>query len=328
MDRPPLLVFVTVDTEIWPFTSSWRETALKEETQRYIEGLTRGGSYGLPYQMDLMGRHGLKGIFFTEALFACEMGIEPLRRIVDMVQMARHDVELHLHTEWLAKMTQNILPGRTGTNIKDFSEEEQTILLARGLRNLRDAGAERVSAFRAGNFGASLDTLRALARNGIVYDTSYNVCYLGHSCEIRTPEPLLQPSRIGGVYEFPVTHFRDYPGHFRPVQLCACSFAETEHALNQAWARGWHSLVIVSHSFELLKRRIRPGHPSLPDRIVINRFERLCEFLGRNRDRFQTSSFKDIEPAHIPAAQPARGLQSRIDRTALRYMEQALSQIV
>jgi hypothetical protein len=54
-------------------------------------------------------------------------------------------------------------------------------------------------AFRAGSYGANFDTLRALARNGILYDSSHNTCYLGYTCEMRTPNLLLQPKKIDGV---------------------------------------------------------------------------------------------------------------------------------
>jgi len=326
--RSKLLVLLTVDTEIWPFTPNWRERGLEEEVARYIDGVTESGSFGVPYQLERLSRSGLKGVFFVESLFMCEVGPAILRRIVSMVQERGHDVELHLHTEWLARMSRSILPGRTGQNMRQFTEAEQTTLIARGLENLRACGAGPVSAFRAGNFGANHDTLRAVARNGIPIDTSLNASCLRLECDLATSEPVYQPGRMGGVYEFPVTNFRDFPGHFRPAQLCAASSSEMERMLEQAWERGWHSFVWVSHGFELLKRRIRPGRPSLADRIAVRRFDRLCDFLAANRDRFQTVGFGDIDLEAIPGEQPRQPLRSGLARTAARFAEQALSQII
>ena len=209
----------------------------------------------------------------------------------------------------------------------EFTEDEQVALLSLGLANLRVAGAENVCAFRAGNYGANFDTLRALARVGIRYDTSLNPCYLDATCRMRTPEPLLQPADLYGVREYPVSYFRDGPGHSRHAQLCSCSARELRGALLQAWEAGWESFVIVSHSFERIGRRKQTATAPRPDRIVIGRFERLCEFLGNNRDKFHTATFSELGPAPAPEA-PPRALRSRVDRTAGRMAEQMVRRLV
>ena len=150
-----LNVFITVDTEVWPRTPGWRESGLKKDMLRDIYGATTAGEYGLPYQMDVLDAHGLKAVFFVESLSACAAGLGPLREIVAMVQARGHEVQLHIHTEWLKWMNPSILPGRTGQNIKDFTEDEQTLLIGRALENLRAAGAVDACAFRAGNYGAT-----------------------------------------------------------------------------------------------------------------------------------------------------------------------------
>ncbi|HYT94640.1 MAG TPA: hypothetical protein VEL76_38345, partial [Gemmataceae bacterium] len=261
-----LNVFVTVDTEAWPFTPDWRASRLEQDIRRDVFGETGDGAFGLNYQLDLLNTHGLKAIFLVEALFACAVGLEPLRRIVELIQGKGHEVQLHLHTEWLQWLDPSPLPGRTGRNMKDFSEEEQAILIARGAENLRSCGVRDLCAFRAGNYGANFDTLRALARNGLRYDTSHNTCYLDAECGMRTPRPFLQPCVVNGVWEFPISFFRDWPGHYRHAQVCACSAQEIEAALMQAWRRGWYSFVLVAHSFELLKRHPWSTTPARPDR--------------------------------------------------------------
>jgi peptidoglycan/xylan/chitin deacetylase (PgdA/CDA1 family) len=323
-----LKVFLTVDTEVWPFTTNWRESRLSQEIDHYIYGATSEGQFGLLFQMDLLNEYGLKAVFFVEALFACDIGLEPLRKIVRIIQDRGHEVQLHLHTEWLATMNKSILPGRIGQNLKDFSQDEQAQLIERAIQNLRACGVHNLCAFRAGNFGSNFDTLHALSRNGILYDTSYNTCYLDSSCGIRTSEVLLQPKQIHGVYEFPVSFFRDYPGHYRHTQLCACSWQELENSLLAAYERGWYSFVLVSHSFELLKRRNQFGKPPQRDSIVLKRFERLCRFLAHNRDKFRTTRFSEISPDTIPAAVPSQPLTSSIYYTARRWTEQLVTRVL
>jgi hypothetical protein len=322
-----LNVFLTVDTEVWPRTPDWRETRLERELRCDIDGVTAAGDFGLPYQLRVLGAHGLKAVFFVEALFADAVGREPVEKIVALVRGAGHEVGLHLHSEWLRRLDPSPLPGRTGSNLRDFGADEQAVLVARGLETLRACGAPDVYAFRAGNYGANNDTLVALARNGVTFDTSHNTCYLGGACDVRTPGPLLQPRRIEGVWEFPVAFFRDWPGHNRHAQLCACSGPELEGALLGAWRRGWFAFVIVSHSFELVKRPKGPGGLARPDRVVIRRFERLCRFLAAHRDKFGTAGFGEIDPAQIPAEPPGVPLRSGMHRTAWRFGEQLVRRL-
>jgi hypothetical protein len=148
------------------------------------------------------------------------------------------------------------VPARPSRNIKAYAEDEQTRFLALGLENLRACGFDHLCAFRAGNYGANFATLRALARNGIAFDTSHNAYYLDSACGLRISSLMLQLGRIGGVFEFPTTFFQDSPGHFRYAQLRACSACELEGALLPAWRRGWHAFVLVSHTFELIRRSL------------------------------------------------------------------------
>ncbi len=174
----------------------------------------------------------------------------------------------------------------------------------------------------AGNYGANLDTLRALARLGIALDTSYNAYYLDSQCELRMPELLLQPRQIDGVWEIPISCFQDWPGHYRHAQLCACTFSEMKESLLSAWRAGWKSFVIVSHGFELIRRRKQIALPPLPDHFVRRRFERLCGFLAEHRDKFRTRGFSDIEPQTLAASPEVKPLRSPMRRTAGRYVEQ------
>lgn len=315
-------VFITVDTECWPRHPNWRETALREDARRELYGETSQGEFGVGYQMQVLNSYGLKAVFFVEALFACAAGLTRLRELVDLIQSNGHEVQLHIHPEWLAWIESSPLPGRTGQNMKEFSAEEQAVLIGAALENLRSAGARDVCAFRAGNYGADLNTLKALARHGIAHDTSYNACYLNSDCGMQTAEILRQPTQLEGVYEFPISCFSDWPGHWRHAQLCACSSGEMQSALTAAWRAGWKSFVIVSHSFELISRRKQPGVPPVPDWIVIRRFQRLCRFLAGHRDRFRTSGFAELTAAGFAAPNAVAPLRSGVHRTAYRVGEQ------
>jgi hypothetical protein len=321
MDR--MKVFLTVDTETWPRNPDWLQSNLEADIERDIYGATCAGRFGIDYQMDILTAHGLKAVFFVESLFACAVGLGPLRKIVAGIQKSGHEVQLHAHPEWLAWMPRPLLAGRVGQYLKDFSFSEQVVLLREACGNLRGSGVPDVCAFRAGNYGADFNTLRALVSCHIHYDTSYNPCYLDSDCGLRMDHLLIQPEILEGIWELPISFFRDFPGHYRHAQLCACSSGEMERALLQAWRRGWRTFVIVSHSVELIKNRKQVAQPPSPDGIVIGRFERLCRFLARHTDKFVTSGFHDLDPRDLAPPQPTtQPLRSTLPATAWRFAEQ------
>ncbi len=315
-------VFLTIDTETYPRTSDWRRARLAREIAVDIHGITSLGEYGIRYQSEMLNRSGLRATFFVEALFASAVGLNPLEQIVDTIQSYGHEVQLHIQPEWLACVTRSVVPERRGDYMTSYSEAEQAAIIAEGLGNLRQCGARHVCAFRAGDFAANFATIRALETNSIAFDTSYNVCYLNRTCQLVGDRLHLQPTRFGKVYEFPVTFFRDWPGHQRHMQLSACSTGELENALLQAHRQGYYSCVIVSHSFELIRRGWRRNRAPAPDCVAIRRFDKLCDFLESNNDKFRMATFAEIDPEDIPHTYNVRPLTSTIFRTALRYTEQ------
>ena len=301
-------VFLTIDTEIsCPLSDGWESNGLAFEYDRDILGRTHDGDFGISYQMEVMHAHGWRGVFFVEGLFACAAGREPLAKIVKLIQDRGHEVQLHLHTEWLARMKRPLLSGgKTGGNMLCFSREEQVHLLRTGIDNLLACGVERVRAFRAGNLGANHDTLAALAEVGVEFDSS---AYPGGSTgDVMT----------AGVTEVPITMFFDYGRHLRPMQICACSSAEMRGVLMSAWRKRCRAVVIVSHGFELLHRPTEPLQQAGASRLRVRRFGELCRFLGDNRDKFEPATFASLGRA-VFAEAPVR---SPVHRTAWRFVEQ------
>ena len=320
-----LNVLITTDTEVWPQDPDWRDNNLLYDIDRDIFGQTNEGEYGIRYQMDMFNRHGLKGVFFLESLFAAAVKKNPLPHIVSTIQDKGHEVQLHLHSEWLQHIENAPLPMKQ--HIKDYSESEQSYLIKQGLENLSSSSANKVNAYRAGNFGANNHTLRALYENTISYDSSYNYCYLNSSCSIEANQMLSQPVEMEDVVEIPVTHFQDMPGHNRPLQLCACSFSEIKNVLDTAWEKKWKTVVLVSHGFELIKR-LEGNATAKPNRLLIKRFEKLCHYLGSNQNRFRTVGFHDLNDDDLPKEPVSDNIKSNPLRTLLRSGEQFFSRFV
>lgn len=308
-----LNVFFSVDVEIWCEDWDRIDAQFPDTFQRYVYGNTAQGAFGLPFTLQLLNQHGLHGVFFVESLFASHFGVKPLAEIVELIQAANQEVQLHLHPEWINESLQPILPitGERQPNLRHFTLQEQTRLIAHGKQLLEQAGATNLSAFRAGNFSFNLDTLAAVAANGLLYDSSYDPGK-GDGCYGLST---LSPVQEYGVYEYPMSVFTDGFGTLRHAQLTACSYSELECLLWRALEQGQNNFMILSHNFEFLNPARNRADP-----MVIKRFRKLCEFLDRNRDSFKTVGFNDLQPVELnltpsPLSVPMRS-------TALRVVQQ------
>lgn len=315
-------VYLTVDVELW--CDGWVDIDRKFPAafRRYIYGPTPRGDYGLPYSVQLLRDHGLRGTFFVEPLFAARFGAQPLAEIVGLLNDGGQDVQLHLHTEWVDEAREPLLPNVKSKrqHLFQYSVGEQSTLLRSGRRLLESAGTLNVKAFRAGSFAFNRDTLAALPEVGIAVDASYNATMFGPQSGVRPAEVLTDSLDCDGIVEVPMTVFRDGMGRLRHVQLTACSWVEIESLLWQALRQGQRSFVILSHNFELLD----PSQ-TRPDKVVLRRFRRLCQFLERNADAFRMRNFDTNRP-RVADAQP-RLLRATPWASGLRLAEQVYRRV-
>ena len=328
-------VLITVDTEVWPDSPGWPHTPLAgdqdcaRELAWYFYGGAGSDALGLPYQLRVLAAAGLKATYLVDPLFSFALGAEPLRAIVELIKEHGQEVGLHLHPEWLTDSRCVGLPPFAGPLLARYSETEQAALIRAGIARLGEAGAGRIEAFRAGNWSASQATLRALRQNAIRFDSSLNPNFEASFPDLPDRAAYLQPARLEGVWEFPVTTFVDRPpAARRPLHVCACSLAEFRTVLEHAAANHWFAVVIVLHSFEFVRVDRLPGRkPAAPQRLLARRFERVCEYLAANRDRFQPCHFADLDPAEIPVAPGVPPPVSTHGRTAMRRLEQLASML-
>ncbi len=325
-----LKVLITIDTETHPIASDWKQDRLAADMKRDVYGQIDGQAVGLEYQLNTLSKYGLKASFMVESLFAAvpEVGEQPLREIVRAILSGGHDVQLHPHPEWIPYVPDLNVPHRSHL-LSNYPLAEQEAIMRYASHHLEQAGAPPPVAFRAGGFAANTDTLLALESCGIRYDSSYNRSYLGDRCRLPPPKFVGHITDYNGVQELPVAVFQDFMGHFRPAQICACSADEMVHALVSAEAAGWDFFVIVSHSFEMLARRRHPSKPPVIRWDVVDRFERLCQFLGENADRFPTVRFADLDKfSNLPMPDaPEVSIKGKLRNTVSRVAQQARSRI-
>ena len=319
-------VLLTIDTEVHAINQDWRSDGLQRDIRRDIEGMVDGRCVGLNYQLEVLAKNRLKATFMVESLFSAapEVGEGPLKGTIRRIRDGGHDIQLHLHCEWIPYCPALSVPYR-GYLQHYYSSSEQEQLIRFASEQLQECGALRPIAFRAGGYAADEETMHALQRTGFKFDTSFNIDF-PEKCKLTVPPSFGAPHhrQVLGVQEIAVAAFMDYPGHYRPAQICACSEREMIRALEQAELSGWSHFVIVCHSFEMLSGRWQ-GKLRIRNDVVC-RFEQLCAYLGRHRDRFRTIGFDDLS-----ALSDFHGVPQVIKGTLLnttgRVFQQAINRI-
>lgn len=313
-------VLITVDTELSPglHGRGWSAAANRASS---VDGRVGDVAYGTGWQMDVLEAAGLRGVFFVDPMPALVHGAAVLPPVVAPILARGHEVQLHLHTEWLEWAPASPVGGRRGRCIADFAPEDQVLLIALARDLLEAAGAPRPVAFRAGNYGADLTTLAALDRLGFAWDSSANAAAPDDASRIANEVDGNGPVAFGSVVELPVTTILDRPDHLRPAQVCALSGREMGAALAHA-AGGDAPAVIVTHSFEMLSRdRRRPNH------LIIDRFRRLCRAVARD-ERLRAVGFGALSRAQVLTAAPRPPLAPSRPRTWARVAEQAVGALL
>lgn len=315
-------VYITIDTEY----SSGLTTDLSKQDRmdnfaRSIACFTPEGPAGITHKLKLFEHHGIKAVFFVDPMPALVWGVAAIEDILAPILEAGQDVQLHCHTEWLGIAgNANPLPSkRTGHNLFDFPFEEQCQILDYARSTLIAAGAPAPVAFRAGNYGADDNSLRALAQLGIAYDTSHCPALSCGASRISLGSDIHDPVHHCGVIEVPVGSIGTLDGGQRHAQITALTLAEMCAAIRHARDTGRCTFTLVTHSFELINRR-----KLAVNRIVRRRFEGLCKTLASMKG-VTTGTYRDTPPLGSASRAGSVPLPPSTLRTTYRYAEQLAS---
>ncbi|KRB86895.1 polysaccharide deacetylase [Sphingomonas sp. Root710] len=241
---------------------------------------------GVRYQLRVLAQYALKACFFVDPMPACVYGLDPIRRMVDPILEAGQEVQLHLHPLWVVARDGDMDGER---ELARYNRNEQRDLIARARDLLIEAGVPEPIAFRAGNYSANDDTLSVLAELGFRFDSSHNGHQHPWPSAIGLPRDHIAPILHQGVIEVPLTVIAEGQGS-RHLQICAVSLGELKAAIEHGGASGQPVVNIVTHSFELANRA-----GTAPNKVHVKRFEDLCAYLSKERRRFPTAFFTDLD---------------------------------
>jgi hypothetical protein len=307
-------VFFTVDTAL-----SWRHHADGLDLPTIVERSFDPAGVGVAWQLGQMARHGLKGVFFVDPMPALAFGLDPIRRVVDTILDAGQEVQLQLHPVWAGAVAGDGGAQHGRSALSDYDATAQRDLIAGARDLLVAAGAPSPIAFRAGDFTANEDTLRALATLDFDYDCSGNG-------DERPGALGLAPRQIApvahcGVTEVPVTLIEERVGALCNVRVSALSAGEMRAALGHAVAQDHAAMTIVSGACALANRA-----GTRENGIHVRRFVALCAMLAERRDTLPTCWFGD-RPA-LRLGQNDVPLEPHHLRTGWRQAEQLWTHMV
>jgi peptidoglycan/xylan/chitin deacetylase (PgdA/CDA1 family) len=292
-------VFITFDVEC-SMGGAWQNPDFRPVSpDQAVWGRYGDRQLGLPLITDILAEHGLPATFFVEA-FMAEQGhpgqAEPIcRYLLDR----GHDVQLHIHPchkFYAMKLRGEPFPATD--ELADLEPAAQRAFLAEGAERIERWTGRPPVAFRAGNMAASEETLRQLAAVGLRIDSSYTFVYVGGQCRFAPQEPYNGSKWYGDVLELALSGFRQprLPGVYpaKPLDLMGISFAECRDAIRSICTAGADAVMIL-HNFSLLKVRNVQYEGGRANRVVTQRFRRLCKWLAAGA--LPVYTFSDVAAA-------------------------------
>jgi len=299
---PKINVFITVDAE-HSIGEAFKNRNLRPVgNEKRIWGKIGDKSFGIPLMMEIAETYNIRLTFFVEVLNKYYFGEEETKKVCEYILNRGHDVQLHLHPNYLNFTLKNPMEKTYSDLIGTYRLEKQSELIKEGIEILIQNGVPRPIAFRAGCFGANEETLRALKVVGVLIDSSYNKTYAGDTCLLDKKE-INDLTYLNGIWEFPITNFVESTKlrskRFKPLDINGVSFQEMKSVLNQAKESGPRNITIIMHSFSFLKPYDVQYNIVKPRWYVIRRFKKLCNFLNENPETFGTRIFGSLDKKEL-----------------------------
>ena len=179
---------VTIDTEAWHGD---------DPVTRFIWGVTRDGRHGIEDIVEMLDKHGIKGLFFLDFAECWDYGEKKIAEVAIFLREKGQTVGVHVHPDHMADSEREFL--------WQYSPAEQRDILERVTSKYEEIMGERPRYFRAGKYSADNDTLQIVEELGYKYE--FSQFYGRNWCHVYPPITADRLCMVGGMLEVPVTSF-------------------------------------------------------------------------------------------------------------------------
>lgn len=322
-----LEVAITVDVE-FSIAGAFDDPAHREPVAApYVECPTPEGNGGLDFILETLEAHGLRGVFFVEALNTRCFGDEPMARFARAIHERGHDVELHAHPCWSVFARDDWRDQvRRATPVDSFERLDDAAIgaaIRHGIDAFQRWGVPFPTAFRAGNLQCDLRTYAWLERLGI--PLASNVGIGVHRATERALHLAGGRHFIGKTLEVPVSSYPDVwlPGlvRWKTFTVVGTGEMEARQWLLHAARLGVGPVVVLTHPGEFVHHD-RDGRSFRRNELARRRLQGLCRFLADHAPMFDVVTFAQRAAAWTrSAATPQPRWRASTLARAMRVIE-------
>ncbi len=285
-------ILITIDTEFSIGGYFKNKNNKPVSADRHIYCKINGKDYGINLIMDILEKYNHNGVFFVETESRFYFGEQEIISIIQDIQARGHEVQLHIHPNYRSFINGQRKPD----DLRKYSLEEQTNIIREALAFLSSYGINEILAYRSGGFYSGLSTIKALQNNDIEYSSNYNLAY--RNCNyVENYELKNDIFCIEEVFEIPITCYKEF--HIRKewnsFQISAASYGEIKEALYHYYKQKTEVITFITHSFEFVKPYDIQFSKITPKCFLIRRFDKICEFMAKNSDKYEVITFKDLD---------------------------------
>jgi peptidoglycan/xylan/chitin deacetylase (PgdA/CDA1 family) len=294
VEEPPVVI-ITVDVE----TTKYKDDSLPLPEQ--VNAICINNiPCGLQKMVGILKKKDYSATFFLNVYEYKKYGEKPIMEIAKWLVQSGHDVQLHTHPHWAYDKNRNLM--------HQYTLDEQIRIIREGKELLEKWTGKPVIAHRAGAYGADRNTLEALIKNNILYDSSlFVVSPNSKIAALDLKKNVL--SMYGTLYEFPVTVFqkKEYPpfaeDKIHPVTRIRkydvnwlADEIEAEKAVREAINMKMDFIILFLHSFSFIKDYSKNGN-KVVNLKAIQKFEKLLKII--EAEKLKVLTFQDIKKNNI-----------------------------
>lgn len=278
-----------------------------------------GEAYGIGLHMDLLERHGFRGVFFIDVLIEYEYGQKALERTVEAIAARGHELQLHAHP-WRLRFARDPKIASLASALSSPEQDDFRRMMELSVDLFERRTGQQPLAYRAGGYRIADMHFPVLEELGIRIDSSVNT--LARSGVADWMRVRTQPFWVGNVLEIPPTLLlhEDGAGSWQTRGFFPNpSLVDPLGAMAGRPGGAPEVATYVSHSFQLLHTRRETGAAAV---AALN--DRVRAAVPPDvADRFAQPRAKEVvtygeEPDRERIAAVAALLQSAADRPGAR----------